>query len=168
MPTTQEEAKAIIKAAKDYVPAESLYQLFTKLDNKVGQTSENSSVKETMRMLKEEAAQLILDEMNGVGSTVLRIENPALWAFVYLVLVVWVILHFVYIGLMIASFMLLPALAEWYIAAPLMAVPPVLLVSPGPCPLTMIENVLRRRLGMPTIGGFIRHYCIKTVVRVLR
>ena len=60
------------------------------------------------------------------------------------------------------SFFILPFMVEWYIALPLDSFILWVTFSPGPsCPLTKLENKIRRRLELEPIGGFIKHYLIK-------
>ena len=60
------------------------------------------------------------------------------------------------------SFFILPFMVEWYIALPLDSFILWVTFSPGAsCPLTKLENKIRRRLELEPIGGFIKHYLIK-------
>ena len=60
------------------------------------------------------------------------------------------------------SFFILPFMVEWYIALPLDSFILWVTFSPGAsCPLTNLENKIRRRLELEPIGGFIKHYLIK-------
>ena len=60
------------------------------------------------------------------------------------------------------SFFILPFMVEWYIALPLDSFILWVTFSPGTsCPLTKLENKIRRRLELEPIGGFIKHYLIK-------
>lgn len=170
MPTTPDEARAIVHAAGDYISPVQLYRLLARLDATVGKSTENCSVRDSMTMLKDEAAQLVLAEARG--DLAIRVPDPVahpgLRAFLFAFLVLWVIAHMLYIAVLIAAFLVLPFFEPWYVAAPLMAVPPMLAVNRGPCPLTTVENWLRGAVGLPRIGGFIKHYFVRTGIACLR
>lgn len=76
--------------------------------------------------------------------------------------------HLVYVSAVAASLFVVPFCAPWYIAAPCMAVPILILTSPGPCPLTWLENQLRCMLGKPKIRAFIGYYIWWPIKRALR
>lgn len=60
------------------------------------------------------------------------------------------------------AFFTLPLIAPWYIALPLCSFIGLLSTSNElKCPLTKLENVLRKELGLKQIGGFIGHYFLK-------
>lgn len=80
-----------------------------------------------------------------------------------------VTLHWALIIGNIASFIVLPFLASWYVALPLMSYIGLLTFSRVlDCPVTRFENKLRRELGMPEIRGFIGHYMLKPYVKYKR
>jgi hypothetical protein len=57
----------------------------------------------------------------------------------------------------------------WYIGLPLCTFIGVVTFSRViDCPMTRYENKIRKRLGKPTIGGFIKHYLIKPYARTKR
>ena len=67
------------------------------------------------------------------------------------------------------SFFVTPMLAPWYEALPICSF--ILLISFSrelKCPLTRLENYLRKKLGMKKIGGFIGHYLIRPTRKKLR
>ena len=75
-----------------------------------------------------------------------------------------VALHlFVVLGNALAFFVL-PFKADWYVALPCCSIIFFLaLAREFECPLTRMENRYRRRLGMPTIKAFVRHYIVKPI-----
>ena len=85
-------------------------------------------------------------------------EKSMTWYMLYLT----VTLHmFVVIGNAV-SFAVLPFVEPAWVALPLMSF--ILFVSCGPghsCPLTRVENKIRRELGLIEIRGFIGHYILK-------
>lgn len=62
------------------------------------------------------------------------------------------------------AFFLVPFLEPWYVAVPIMSLVLLLIFSKVlDCPLTNLENWLRKRLGMKRIGGFVGHYFLKPI-----
>jgi len=75
--------------------------------------------------------------------------------------VLWILLvivHAVIILANAASFFFLPFLAPWYIALPCCTMIGRVLFTSIKCPLTVLENKLRTKLGMPQIDRFVSHY----------
>ncbi len=66
--------------------------------------------------------------------------------------------HFLIIVINIFSFFTLPFATPWYVAVPIMVYIANAVGTSVPCALTGLENRLRRRLGMPPIRYFIKHY----------
>ncbi|MAG59513.1 hypothetical protein CMO96_01860 [Candidatus Woesebacteria bacterium] len=57
----------------------------------------------------------------------------------------------------------------WYIGMPLCTFIAVITFSRViDCPITRLENKIRKRLGKNTIGGFVKHYLIKPYARAKR
>lgn len=164
MPTTQDEARVIIERASEYISASRLYQLFCRLDRDVGDSTENDSVRQTMAMLKRAAAEAVLTNIAGVKvSKPMEVEGIWMRRLLHTLMLVLVIAHMLYITTLIMAFFVLPFVEPWYVAAPLVAVPVTLAVSPVLCPLTWMENRLRVYLGLPIIHGFVGHYFIKPI-----
>jgi len=89
--------------------------------------------------------------------------RPLLWiSFLALVTA-----HAVLVMAMFAAFFILPIRKEWYEALPLMAFIWFFSTTKVPCKLTDLENLLRTKLGMKRIGGFVGHYFIKPVGIIL-
>lgn len=64
------------------------------------------------------------------------------------------------------AFFLLPFFAPWYVAMPVMSYIGLLTFSKVlDCPITKLENRIRKRIRMPEIKGFIGHYMIKPIKR---
>lgn len=62
----------------------------------------------------------------------------------------------------------LPFITPWYIYLPLVSLLVNLLFAPVPCPLTRMENKIRRKLGMKEIRYFVGHYVIWPIKRLLK
>jgi hypothetical protein len=92
----------------------------------------------------------------------------------YIRLTIWVILHwFVVLGNFAAFFILIyngfhpSQTIPWFVALPLCTFIAVISFSRVlDCPLTAMENKLRKQVGLPPIKAFIKHYFIKPYVRV--
>lgn len=72
-----------------------------------------------------------------------------------------VFLHMAVVVGNLISLFILPFMAPWYIALPLCSFLVLLSTSRDQCPLTRLENKLRRKLNLPTIKGFIGHYLLR-------
>ena len=79
-----------------------------------------------------------------------------------------VITHLIIIVGNIVSILILPILMPWYVALPLMSLLVNLLFAPVPCPLTKLENKIRKELGMREVRYFVGHYLVWPVKRKLR
>ena len=78
----------------------------------------------------------------------------------------WVLLvaaHLAIILINTASFFALIVLAPWYIAMPCCTMIVRVLFSQVLCPLTVVENKMRVKLGLPPIDRFVSHYLIPNV-----
>jgi len=74
-----------------------------------------------------------------------------------------VAIHAIIILTNIASFFALIVLAPWYIAMPCCTMIVRVLFSQVLCPLTVVENKMRVKLGLPPIDRFVSHYLIPNV-----
>jgi hypothetical protein len=68
--------------------------------------------------------------------------------------------HFVGCFVMLACLIILPFKVEWYLWIPLSLGLIPNLVTPCDCWLSVVENKIRRSLGMPKVDGFIGHYIL--------
>lgn len=77
-----------------------------------------------------------------------------------------VIFHSYIVVANVLAFFVVPFVEPWYVAVPIMSVVLLLVFSKVlDCPLTNLENHLRKKLGMKRIGGFVGHYFIKPIRR---
>tara|TARA_R110002020_G_scaffold134222_1_gene299599 strand:- start:2312 stop:2587 length:276 start_codon:yes stop_codon:yes gene_type:complete len=66
----------------------------------------------------------------------------------------------------VLAFFVVPFFEPWYVAVPIMSLILLLVFSKVlDCPLTNLENHLRKKLGMKRIGGFVGHYFLKPIRR---
>jgi len=76
---------------------------------------------------------------------------------------VLVVFHMMVVLGNVASFFTVPFLTPWYIALPICSFILLVTFSPMRCPLTALENNLRKRMGKKPIGGFIGHYILRPI-----
>ena len=72
-----------------------------------------------------------------------------------------VIFHMMVVLGNVASFFTVPFLTPWYIALPIMSFILITTFGQARCPLTALENALRKQIGKKPIGGFIGHYILR-------
>lgn len=76
---------------------------------------------------------------------------------------IWIglwLFHIAFIIGNLGAFFLVPFIEPWYISFPICMTVGRAMFSKE-CPLTDLENSLRRKLGWPKIHGFVGHYFIK-------
>ena len=91
------------------------------------------------------------------------LRKPFLW----LALVLLVAVHMALLITNVAAFFVLPFQAPWYVAWPLMTFIWFFSTTRVQCRLTELENHLRRSLGLRLIGGFVGHYLLRPLRRLL-
>ena len=148
MPTTKEEALKITEIFDEYLTPEEAQEITNRLHNEIGENSTNTSLKVSLEMLRalyhKEARQQFI-----VKTVLLRIALFSIIA-----------LHFyVVIGNLIAMF-IIPFLAPWYIALPIISFIVSITFSGQPCPLTRLEDKIRHKLGIPQIKYFVGYYIV--------
>ena len=82
--------------------------------------------------------------------------------FLKLILLNLIIAHWVVIIGNLLAFLVLPFAEKWYVALPLMSYIGLLTFSAVlDCPITKLENRIRKHIDLPQISGFIGHYLLK-------
>lgn len=150
MPTTKSEATAIHEITSQYLTSEQMRELFIRLDDAVGKHTDNDSLKQSLRMLR-----MLVDPP----------LPPARW-WMWPAFGLLVAAHLALVVGITISFLILPFLAPWYIAMPLMVFVFFFSTTRVECQLTNLENRLRRRLGMKKIGGFVGFYLLRPAKRM--
>ena len=152
MPTTFEEARAITSIIDDYLTPEQAKERTTRLNEQVGHNTSNNSLRTTLDML----------ETLYVPRKMMSIKAK------HMFLVAVTSFHIsVILGNLIAA-ACLPFFVPWYIALPIVTLIMNLTFSPTSCPLTRLENRLRRSLQKPEIKHFVGHYLIWPVKKHLK
>jgi hypothetical protein len=140
-----DDAAKIVAVCEEFIEKDKLVEFFTKLDEEIGKKTNNESVKKTLSMLR---AYITPPET----------KKPFyLWLAFYSLVTGHLLLV---IGIIVA-FLILPFCADWYIALPLMTFIFFFSTTRIECQLTNLENVLRQKLGMKRIGGFVGHYIMR-------
>lgn len=144
---TNDDSPRIVALALTYLSDDKLTELLIKLDEEIGKKSNNEITKKFLSSLR---------------SFVDKPLPPApfwLWISFYILVVLHVILVFGELG----SFFILPFYTPWYVALPTMTFIWFFSTTKVECKLTNLENVMRKRLGMKKIGGFVGHYFLKPI-----
>lgn len=150
MPTTQQEAANIVGILNEYLSTEEAHELASRLDEKVGQETDNDSLKVTLKMLKS-----LYEPQNGVSKWKAR----TLWTILYSIIT----FHMSIILFNLLAMFVVIFLAPWYVSLPIASLIVNMTFSPLSCPLTRLEDSVRRKLGLPTIRHFMKYYFIDRI-----
>jgi len=157
MPTTQNEATHIKKILGDYLSPAKAKKFTERLESEVGRHTENDSLKVTLEMMKE----LCKDAPPETKLSPSRKKQFfALWALVGF--------HASILVFNTIAMIILPFVAPWYVALPIITLLGNLMFSPNPCPLTRLESRMRKNLGLPRITHFLKHYLITPIRKQLK
>ena len=140
-----DDSLRIVAMAATFLPEDKLKELIIKLDEEIGRKSENEITKKFL---------------SGLRAIVDKPPPPAplwLWICFYIL----VIFHVLLVIGVLGSFFILPIYALWYLAVPLMTFIWFFSTTRVECQLTNLENVIRKRLGMKKIGGFVGNYFLR-------
>ncbi len=80
--------------------------------------------------------------------------------FLKLALFSTILLHYLLFIALLGSIPMLFLFEPWYVSIPLVVWLINLMTLPVKCPLTTLENVIRRLLGMTTIKGFVSKHIL--------
>lgn len=149
---TNNEATQFLAISDKYLEREKLVELFTRWDDEIGKTTENEAFKQTLAALR------------SMVTPVYKKPPFYLWWTFYAL----VGFHLILVFAIIAAFIVLPFVANWYIALPLMTFIFFFSTTKVECQMTNAENYLRQRLGMKKIGGFVGHYLWRPSKRLYR
>lgn len=149
MVTPTQEAETITKIIGEYLTEDQAKSVMTRLHQEVGSKTDNVSLKTSFQLLKT-----IYDPPPPKSKKM----QFALWA--------TIIFHMAIIFGNLLACMILPFVMPWFISLPLVTLICNLIFSPIPCPLTKLESLIRRSLGMPEIRYFIKHYIVDPVKKL--
>ena len=152
MPTSQQEAFNIVEILDEYLDENQARELTARLEQEIGQRTENDSLKVSLEMLKA-----------------LYEKKPKKIDYVKKALLYSTILFHAFVIIVnIAAFFVLPFLYPLWVWMPVCSFILTVTFTREICPITRLENYLRTSLGLPRIGGFIGHYFIKPIKRLLK
>lgn len=77
-----------------------------------------------------------------------------------------IVVHLLLVFANIASLFILPFAAPFYISLPVCSLLVNFMFNQSVCPLTKLENRLRRMVGWPEIRGFVGHYLVKPAMKI--
>jgi hypothetical protein len=157
MPTTDEEARTIVRTMLEHLEPHAAAAVAHKLWDRVGQHTANSSVRETMLMLRDGVDRVVgPPPCPPLVQTLIGVIVAAHWL---------MILGNAFSGVVLVGAMLYSvAPPTWAIALPLLT----FLVwhsssRVADCPLTTIEDRVRRSYGQPPIKAFLSFYAIRHI-----
>ena len=152
MPTSQQEAFSIVEILDEYLDEGQARELTARLEQEIGQKTDNDSLKVSLEMLKA-----------------LYSKDPKRIDYLKKALLSLVVLfHMFVITVNIAAFFILPFLYDLWIWMPINSFILTVTFTREICPLTRLENKLRTSLGMSRIGGFIGHYFARPAKRLVK
>ena len=152
MPTSQQEAFSIVEILDEYLDEGQARELTARLEQEIGQKTDNDSLKVSLEMLKA-----------------LYSKQPKKIDYLKKGLLYSVILFHAFVIIVnIAAFFVLPFYYPLWVWMPVCSFILTVTFTREICPLTRLENYLRTSLGMSRIGGFIGHYFVKPIKRLLK
>tara|TARA_B110001454_G_scaffold202383_1_gene209451 strand:+ start:100 stop:597 length:498 start_codon:yes stop_codon:yes gene_type:complete len=152
MPTSQEEAFSIVEILDEYLDERQARELTARLEQEIGQKTDNDSLKVSLEMLKA-----------------LYSKKPKRIDYLKKGLLYSIILfHTSIIAVNIVAFFILPFLYPLWVWVPINSFILTVTFTREICPLTRLENYLRTSLGVQRIGGFIGHYFVKPIKNFLK
>ena len=146
------EIQGIMEILDDFLEEEQARELVARLEQEVADKNGDKDLKNRLKALRE------FYERRPI-----RKEHFKL-VFLYSVIV----FHFFVIFVNIAAFFLLPFIYPLWVWMPLNSFILTVTFTREVCPLTRLENYLRTSLGMSRIGGFIGHYMVKPLRRIIK
>ena len=152
MPTSQQEAFNIVEILDEYLDEDQARELTARLEQEIGRRTDNDSLKVSLEMLKA----LYEKKPKKID----YIKKALLYS--------TVLFHAFVIIVNIAAFFVLPFLYSLWVWMPVCSFILTVTFTREICPITRLENYLRTSLGLPRIGGFIGHYFIKPIKRLLK
>jgi hypothetical protein len=152
MPTSEQEAFSIVEMLDEYLDEGQARELTARLEQEIGQKTENDSLKVSLEMLK------------ALYSKKPKRIDQLKKGLLYLVAA----FHMFVIAVNISAFFVLPFYYPLWIWMPLNSFILTVTFTREICPLTRLENKLRTSLGMSRIGGFIGHYFIKPIKKLFK
>lgn len=152
MPTSQQEAFSIVEILDEYLDENQARELTARLEQEIGQKTDNDSLKVSLEMLKA----LYSKQPKKID----YLKKGLLYSII--------LFHAFVIIVNIAAFFVLPFYYPLWVWMPVCSFILTVTFTREICPLTRVENYIRTSLGMSRIGGFIGHYFVKPIKRLLK
>ena len=152
MPTSQQEAFSIVEILDEYLDENQVRELTARLEQEIGQKTDNDSLKVSLEMLKA----LYSKQPKKID----YLKKGLLYSII--------LFHAFVIIVNIAAFFVLPFYYPLWVWMPVCSFILTVTFTREICPLTRVENYIRTSLGMSRIGGFIGHYFVKPIKRLLK
>ena len=150
MPTTNQEAQAIVEIVDQYIEPEQARELMARLNEEVGSGTDNSSLKVSLEMLDALYASTP-PKRHLLQKTALACLITA---------------HMCVVIANAVAFVTLPFFMPLLVWVPINSFILTIFFTRETCPLTRLENKIRTSIGMPRIGGFIGHYVVRPIRRL--
>ncbi len=149
MPTSTDEAATIQGIINEFLSPEQAKEITLRLDSEVGSITDNDSLKVSLQMLRE------LYDVKEMLPT--RTQKTMLFAVIAS--------HMIILAIDLVAIFVLPFIAPWYIAVPIITLIVNLMFSPVSCPLTRLECRMRRSMNYPEVRFFIKYYLLDPIRR---
>tara|TARA_R110002020_G_scaffold37499_5_gene113272 strand:+ start:464 stop:973 length:510 start_codon:yes stop_codon:yes gene_type:complete len=146
------EIESIVEILDDFLEEDKARELVARLEQEIGQKSSDEHLKSRLSSLQR------FYEKRPLKKEHLK------YAFLYAVIT----FHMFVIVVNVAAFFLLPFLYPLWVWMPVNSFILTVTFTREVCPLTRLENYLRTSVGIPRIGGFIGHYFVKPLRRVIK
>jgi hypothetical protein len=147
----KDEGLDIVELFNEYLNEDQARELTARLEQEIGQHTDNSSLKKSLLLLKA-----------------LYATHPPKVDYVrFAALFSIIAFHLCVVAINIVSFFILPFLYPLYVWMPINSFILVVSFTRELCPLTRLENHIRTSLGKPRIGGFIGYYILRPVKRMI-
>ena len=95
-------------------------------------------------------------------------DPPKRHMFKKILLVLVVLWHMSVVVINIAAFFILPFLLSVWVWVPIDSFILTVIFTREICPLTRLENAIRTSIGLPRIGGFVGHYLVRPIRKLLK
>jgi hypothetical protein len=152
MPTSTTEANSIVEILDEYLDTDQARELTARLEQEIGQNTDNDSLKVSLEMLK----------------ALYERKPPKKDHFKKLALYSVITFHTFVILVNIAAFFILPFLYPLLVWMPINSFILTVIFTRELCPFTRLENYIRTSLGMPRVGGFIGHYLVRSFKKLIK
>ena len=150
MPTTNQEAQAIVEIVDQYIEPGQARELMARLNEEVGTATDNSSLKVSLEMLDALYAS----------------APPKRHLLKKIALVCLITAHMCVVIANAVAFVTLPFFMPLLVWVPINSFILTVFFTRETCPLTRLENTIRTSIGMSRIGGFVGHYLVRPIRRI--